>query len=320
MIIIIKEQLIIMNEKCTFENLSEKIDDLNPCEGCHDIQIKKFTPIKDFADYDKLDNDYGRCSCGKRPLDVVMSHILKIMVEEGIVSEKANLRRNSPIPLPAFCFSSLNPQFIGKDSLILIHSDFDKEVANRIFNEVLEVKGVLKGDVSKTIGIFDKDSNEETYEILAGDDSRCDVLRTLIKKDDKLVKIIINKFQSVNHIEVASTTEEKLLKVYNYLENNDVDKIIAIDGMCGSGAIGIFLMHYGFEKVIFNDINPKLVEITKDNIITNNIDGNYEILNCAFEDLDMTGLDLCIIDMYPGANIEKIKEKANKIANDVLII
>ena len=104
------------------------------------------------------------------------------------------------------------------------------------------------------------------------------------------------------------------------LENNDVGKVIAIDGMCGSGAIGIFLMHYGFEKVIFNDINPKLVEITLDNIITNNIDGNYEILNCAFEDLDITGLDLCIIDMYPGANIEKIKEKANKIANDVLII
>ena len=103
-------------------------------------------------------------------------------------------------------------------------------------------------------------------------------------------------------------------------KSDDVDKIIAIDGMCGSGAIGIFLMHYGFEKVIFNDINPKLVEITKDNIITNNIDGNYEILNCPFEDLDMTGLDLCIIDMYPGANIEKIKEKANKIASDVLII
>ena len=107
------------------------------------------------------------------------------------------------IPLPAFCFSSLNPQFIGKDSLILIHSDFDKEVASRIFNEVLEVKGVLKGDVSKTIGIFDKDSTEETYEILAGDDSRCDVLRTLIKKDDKLVKIISN-FNHFKRLQIYS--------------------------------------------------------------------------------------------------------------------
>ena len=87
-----------------------------------------------------------------------------------------------------------------------------------------------------------------------------------------------------------------------------------------SGAFNTPFVYETEDFAAFNDINPKLVEITKDNIITNNIVGNYEILNCAFEDLDMTGLDLCIIDMYPGANIEKIKEKANKIASDVLII
>lgn len=320
MIFIIKKQSIIMSEKCTFDNVNEKIEQLNPCDSCIDRQIKKFSPITDFEDYEFLNDDYGRCSCGKRPLDIVMAHILKIMVEEEIVSEKATLRRNSPIPMPGFCYSSLNPQFIGKDALILIHSDFNEKVALRLFNEISEVKGVLKGDLSKTIGIFEKGASEESYELLIGDDLRSDILTTLIKSDDGMVKIIINKHQSSNHIEVATTTEEKLLMVYNYLKNNDIEKTTAIDAMCGSGAIGIFLMKYGFEKVYFNDINPKAIETTKDNLEINNITENYEISNSAFEDLEINAVNLCIIDSYPGANIEKIKEKASKIADNVLII
>ena len=113
----------------TKENLNENIEAIKECENCQDIQIKKFSPIMDYDDFDNLDDDFMRCTCGKRPIDIVMAHILKIMIEEGIVPEKATLRRNSPVPLSGFYYSSLNPQFIGKKTLILLHPDFTADVA-----------------------------------------------------------------------------------------------------------------------------------------------------------------------------------------------
>ena len=93
------------------ENLDEKIEKIHECENCRDIQIKKFSPIMDYDDFDNLDDDFKRCTCEKRPIDLVMAHILKIMIEEEVVPEKATLRRNSPVPLSNFYYSSLNPQF-----------------------------------------------------------------------------------------------------------------------------------------------------------------------------------------------------------------
>ena len=81
----------------TKENIADKIADLNPCEKCEDITIKKFSPINELIDFNKLDSDYKKCECGKRPIDIVMSHILKIMIEEDFstsrrISEKRFLR------------------------------------------------------------------------------------------------------------------------------------------------------------------------------------------------------------------------------------
>ena len=140
------------------KNLDEKIDGIHECEKCRDIQIKKFSPIVDYDDFDNLCDDFKRCECGKRPIDVVMAHILKIMVEEDIVPETATLRRNSPVPLSNFYYSSLNPQFLNKNSLILLHPDFNEEVTSRLMGEVSEVACVLKGSPQNTVGMLDKDS------------------------------------------------------------------------------------------------------------------------------------------------------------------
>ena len=85
--------------------IDEKIKSIKECENCQVIQIKKFSPLKDLIDFETLNGEYMKCSCGKRPLDIVMSHILKIMIEEKIVPEKATLRRNSPVPLSEFYYS-----------------------------------------------------------------------------------------------------------------------------------------------------------------------------------------------------------------------
>ncbi len=296
-------------------NIDEKIRNLNECENCRDIQIKKFSPLKDLINFDDYDGDYMRCSCGKRPLDIVMSHILKIMIECEMVPEKATLRRNSPVPLSDFYFSSLNPQFISKNTLILLHPDFTKEVAQKLIEEVPEVKCVLKGSPQNVAGQLDRDSQISHFEILAGDDRQINVMRTLLGE-----KIVLVKNQSRHHIEVAMTTEDKLVRLHNYLKNNDVKKGVAVDAMCGLGALGIYLLKYGFEKVIFNDINPEMIEALRNNLEINDIGDGFEIHNEAFEDLDVKRADLCVIDAFPGVDVGEITEKAEKIADNVVII
>jgi len=296
-------------------NLDEKINGIYECENCRDVQIKKFSPLKELIDFDTLDGEYMRCSCGKRPLDIVMSHILKIMIESEIVPEKATLRRNSPIPLSGFYYSSLNPQFIGEKSLILLHPDFTRDTASRLISEVPEVKCVLKGSAQVPTGQFDKDSEINHFEVLEGDDTQINVMRTLLGD-----KIVIVKNQSKHHIEVAMTTEQKLVRLHNYLNNNDIKKGTAIDGLCGLGALGIYLFKYGFEKVIFNDINPEMIDALKNNLEINEISEGFEIYNESFEDLDIGHADLCVIDAYPGADISEITKKAEKIADNVVII
>ena len=296
-------------------DLDEKIRLLSECENCRDVQVKKFSPLKDLIDFSELDGNYMKCECGKRPLDIVMSHILKIMIESEIVPEKATLRRNSPVPLSEFYYSSFNPQFIGEKALILLHPDFTAEVASRLINEVPEVKCVLKGSPRIPTGQFDKDSQINHFEILEGDDTQINLMRTLLEE-----KIVIVKNQSRHHIEVAMTTEDKLVRLHNYLNNNNVNKGVAVDAMCGLGALGIYLLKFGFEKVIFNDINPEMIEALKYNLEINDIDDGFEIYNEAFEDLDVGKADLCVIDAYPGADISEITKKAEKIADNVVII
>lgn len=296
-------------------DVEEKIKSLNECEKCSDVQIKKFSPLRELINFEDYGGDYMRCKCGKRPLDIVMSHILKIMIESEIVPQKATLRRNSPVPLSDFYYSNLNPQFIQKNTLILLHNDFTPEVASRLISEVPEVKCVLKGSPQNLAGQKDKDSTINHFEILEGDDTQINVMRTLLGD-----KVILAKNQSKHHIEVAMTTEEKLLRLHNYLKNNGIKKGVAIDAMCGLGALGIYLLKYGFEKVIFNDVNPEMIDALKHNLELNDVGDNFEIFNEAFENLDVGHVDLCVIDAFPGVDISEITKKAEKIADNVVII
>ena len=85
-------------------------------------------------------------------------------------------------------------------------------------------------------------------------------------------------------------------------------------------AIVYYLSKYGFEKVIFNDINPEMIDALKANLEINDISDGYEIYNESFEDLKIDDVDLCVIDAFPGADISKIKEKADEMAHNVIVI
>ena len=237
------------------------------------------------------------------------------MIEEQIVPERATLRRNSPVPLSGLYYSSLNPQFIGEKTLILLHPDFTVDAASRLVEEVPEVRCILKGSPQSTVGQLDRDSGINHFEVLEGDDTQINVMRTLLGD-----KIVLVKSQSRHHIEVAVTTEEKLLRLHNYINNNDVKKGVAVDAMCGLGALGIYLLKLGFEKVIFNDVNPEMIEALKYNLEINDISDGYEIFNEAFEDLEVDGADLCVIDAFPGVDVDEIVKKAEEMADNVVII
>ena len=160
----------------------------------------------------------------------------------------------------------------------------------------------------------DINSKTNHFQILGGDDTQINVMRTILGE-----KIIITKKQSIHHIEVATTTEDKLVKLHNYITNNNIEKKVALDAMCGLGALGIYMSKLGFEKVIFNDINPEMIDALKNNLKINNIN-NFEIRNDAFEDLKIDHVNLCVIDAFPAAEINEIIKKAEKIADNVLVI
>ena len=61
-------------------------------------------------------------------------------------------------------------------------------------------------------------------------------------------------------------------------------------------------------------------ESLKTNLEINEVFEGYEIYNEAFEDLDVEHGDLCVIDAFPGADISEIQKKAEKIADNVVII
>ena len=63
-----------------------------------------------------------------------------------------------------------------------------------------------------------------------------------------------------------------------------------------------------------------MIDALKNNLEINDIKTGYEIHNEAFEDLKIGHADLCVIDAYPGADISEIQEKAEKIADNVLVI
>ena len=75
-----------------------------------------------------------------------------------------------------------------------------------------------------------------------------------------------------------------------------------------------------FEKVIFNDVNPEMIEVLEKNLEINGVSDGFEIHNVAFEDLEVGDVDLCVIDAFPGMDIEEITKKAEKIADNVVII
>ena len=63
-----------------------------------------------------------------------------------------------------------------------------------------------------------------------------------------------------------------------------------------------------------------MIEALKVNLEINNISDGFEIYNQSFEELNIDKVDLCVIDAFPGVNLDEIIKKAEIIADNVFII
>ncbi|MBZ9570792.1 50S ribosomal protein L11 methyltransferase [Methanobrevibacter sp. TMH8] len=264
-----------LDELMNLENISKTLKNKNECINCKKesyIEIKKFKPLDEQLDLEKLDDDFGRCSCGKRHIDISMAQILKIMKEEDIEFRRFNLR-NGPIPLLTTMYSNKNEPFIEKNSLIILYPTLTKKIANRIIDEVSEVKGVIKGDPKDTVGIIDTDYEAISYELLTGSDIRCDIVKS------PAGEIVINKIQHLSYLEFPPSMENKIARLWEYLEAKHLSKeetmnLNVLDGTCGNGTLGIFLLKLGVKKVVFNDIWTPATIITSINLELNGFKQN----------------------------------------------
>jgi hypothetical protein len=299
-----------------------------PCSSCKTVNIKKFTPVADQIDLEELDNSFGSCTCGKRHLDIVMSHVLKVMINEGIKDRKANLR-NACVPLvtPGYPINSI--PYLPENSLVILSPEMDKKCAEKIVREVKEVKGVLKGEIRKTVGIKDSNSDPLKYELLAGCDLRCDIIQS------PGGTLGIYKYQHEIHIEFPKIESPKIELLKEALK--DLDKPSVLDCTCGPGTLGIACLKAGAQKVIFNDIWKPAIETTLVNLEANGFPVKFlgskgkliasgdkfdvysmdirELADCLDEEFD-----ICIIDAFPGVDTKEFVEAASKLGKKVVVI
>ncbi len=209
-----------------------------PCAECSIRTLDKRAPLPSL--------EYGQpCSCGKRFIDEVFAHMYVIMVEEGdLKSTDPLIAVGSPLVHPGYAMD--RPPFLPQRSLTLLTSAATKKTAERLMEEVPELRGVIKKE-SFIPGITspDLETVPRVYNILAGCDVRADIfpLRT--------GPLVIYKQQSRVHIEFPRSGYPKIRAVEEHVGIPPVRYFI--DACSGVGTLGLTAASLGVPRVVMND-------------------------------------------------------------------
>ena len=299
-----------------------------PCNKCKDPKLRKFKPLNDQLNIENLNANSGLCNCGKRHLDQVMAHTLKIMMKENIRKEGSSLR-NSCTPLLTPAYPTTSPPYIPNKSVVILAEGMTKKCAEIIINEIPEIKGVLKGDIKQTVGLKDSNSLPHVYKLLAGCDMRCDIVIT------PYGPLCIYRNQAKIHVEFSkplSPKVETLKKIIEQYKNPTV-----LDCTCGPGTLGITCLKAGAKRVIFNDIWYPAVKMALLNLEVNGFETtthdvrsgllgfgkNFEVYCEDIKDLKeilKEKFDICIIDTFPGVDTSDFVESVKEMCGEVIII
>lgn len=311
------------------QDILKDIDNIySSCSNCKNVNLNKCVPLVDQFNVNRVGADFGRCKCGKRHLDIVMAHILKIMIEERLRSPWATLR-DTCTPLITPGYPTRYVPYLPENSLVLLTNRINKNCAQRIMEEVPEVKGVLKGDLRETIGIQDSNSDPNIYRLLAGCDMRCDVVQT------PYGAICIYKHQGEVHIEFPKPVSPKVTALEKVLDKHESPTVL--DCTCGPGTLGITCLKAGACRVVFNDLWYPAARTTALNLEVNgfsvNISNNkkgltasgdiFDVYCADVEDLKYMlddKFDVCIVDVFPGVDVNKFAKAVRELCGTILII
>ncbi len=312
-------------------DVSNNIKNLfSPCNDCTDPKFKKFKPLKDQISLEKLlDINYGDCKCGKRHLDTVMAHILKIMIDEGVRDVESTLRNScTPLITPGYPVNTI--PWLYEDSMVVLAEGIDLKCAERIYNEIPEVKGVLRGSVRETVGVKDSKSLPHVYELLAGCDMRCDHVST------PYGDILIYKNQSEIHIEFAKPSSPKVEIIKEFMDKYENPAVL--DCTCGPGTLGIACLKGGAKSVVFNDIWYPAAKMTCVNLevngfktdffdVKNGLVGSGDNFQVYCEDIkELKNLlvnekfDFCIVDTFPGVDTREFIDSLTSLSTEIVVI
>ncbi len=299
-----------------------------PCNKCKDPKLRKFKPLKDQLNLEILNSKSGLCSCGKRHLDQVMAHALKIMMEEGIREEVSTLR-NACTPLLTPGYPITSAPYLPDKSLVILAEGMTKKCAERIISEIPEIKGVLKGDIKQTVGLKDSNSSPHIYKLLAGCDMRCDIVLT------PYGSLCIYKNQAEIHVEFSKPISPKIEVLKKIIRKYKEPTVL--DCTCGPGTLGIMCLKSGAKNVVFNDLWYPAAKMTLLNLEVNGFKTNFFDVRSGLVGsgknfkvyceniMDLNKVltkkfDICIIDTFPGVDTTDFVESVKKMCTEVVII
>jgi hypothetical protein len=301
----------------------------SPCDNCQEWNFKKFKPFNEQIDpNERISENWGRCSCGRRHLDIVVAHILRIMQEEGVKDEKSTLR-DACVPLITPAYPLTNTPYLSKDTLVILSPDVNAKCATRIIKEVSEVKGVLKGDIKDTVGIKDSKLLSNTYKLLAGCDMRCDLVQT------PSGPLCIYKHQGEIHVEFPKPVSPKISSLTRVMSKYEDPKIL--DCTCGPGTLGIAALKGGASRVVFNDLWYPAARTTALNLEINGfpveLSSHKQGLVAHGKSWDVYCLDIkelgpvlgekfniCVVDTFPGVDTTRFTEAILDLCEEVIVI
>lgn len=209
--------------------------------GCGDCRLE----ILDKQQPPPPDSRHEPCRCGKRFIDDVFADLHALLVREGIFSGSEALKEvGSPLLHPGYHI--LKPPFLPHQSLVLLSRVADRAVAEKMVQEIPEVRGVVRiGDF--TPGIVDPllSAPPRTYELLAGCDVRANIFHTTAGP------VVIYQQQSLIHIEFPRGYNPKITTVEQRISRVKPDWFV--DACCGAGTLGLTGARHGIPHVVLND-------------------------------------------------------------------
>ena len=142
-------------------------------------------------------------------------------------------------------FFMREPPHLPSRSLVLVSGVATPEVALRLFQEVPEIRGVVRcGDFVPGIADPGIGGDPKTYELLAGCDVRASIFPT------SSGPLVMYQQQSQIHIEFPRSYNPKIESVERMITLNTQ---WFVDAACGIGTLGLTAARLGVPHVVMND-------------------------------------------------------------------